>query len=88
MNQTVQIDDPLHSHNNVGKSSFKFFEIKVPIPFLLMINFRNLLNSQARSVSLDASVTATTTASTWRKPGRIGPKGSQTPRSLPWIMAS
>lgn len=29
MNQTVQIDDPLHNGNNVGKSSFKFFEIKV-----------------------------------------------------------
>lgn len=25
----VQIDDPLNNHNNVGKSSFKFSEIKV-----------------------------------------------------------
>jgi hypothetical protein len=25
----VQIDDPLNNHNNVGKSSFKFYEIKV-----------------------------------------------------------
>ncbi len=26
---TIQIDDPLNPHNNVGKSSFRFDEIKV-----------------------------------------------------------
>ena len=25
----VTIDDPMNPHNNVGKSSFKFYEIKV-----------------------------------------------------------
>ena len=28
-NQCVTIDDPMNPHNNVGKSSFKFYEIKV-----------------------------------------------------------
>lgn len=31
-NPCVQIDDPLNNHNNVGKSSFKFYEIKVKTP--------------------------------------------------------
>eukprot|EP00347_Sterkiella_histriomuscorum_P020274 403338429 len=33
LTQTVQIDDPLHVHNNVGKSSFKFYEIKDSFKF-------------------------------------------------------
>jgi hypothetical protein len=28
-NNCITIDDPINPHNNVGKSSFKFFEIKV-----------------------------------------------------------
>ena len=39
-NPCVQIDDPLNTHNNVGKSSFKFYEIKVVTMVLTFSHFR------------------------------------------------
>lgn len=37
--QCVQIEDPLNPHNNVGKSSFKFFEIKYALQYAYSVAF-------------------------------------------------
>jgi hypothetical protein len=36
--QCVTIDDPLNPHNNVSKSSFKFYEIKVSISNYVLLD--------------------------------------------------
>ena len=55
----MTIDDPMNPHNNVGKSSFKFYEIKVTAK-CLKVPCRWLLTTPRKSSSSAASVIATT----------------------------
>jgi len=59
-NPCVTIDDPMNPHNNVGKSSFKFFEIKVIYNTQVNPTFRWLLTILKEYFSLVVSVIAIT----------------------------
>jgi hypothetical protein len=63
-NPCVQIDDPLNPGNNVAKSSFKFFEIKVRFWYILSSLYSMHLTTLRECSCLAVSATATTTI-TW-----------------------
>lgn len=55
---SVQIDDPLNNHNNVSKSSFKFYLIKVKLLDFKYV-YRKPLSTPTRTSSWVASAIAT-----------------------------